>query len=406
MWQPSLLTSTTTERLQGRGPQGDRAPRRGRVQGHDQEGAAGGKPEDREGARTPRVEGERDGEEPRQAHREACRGVTLRDRAGHRVKLGSARLAPGKACCGSSAAARRAGSGSSASRAGCSPAVSGLSGITAGTSCGSWAPTGPCSLARGTGGSGRSNGSSSQLAVRSWQSVELSSMTDSLRARVEALPGMDRLLPALDGLDPSYLVGGAVRDLLLGAPSVDLDLAVEGDAPAVATGGGGPPRRRGRDARTVRHGDRAGGRLHGRPGLDPPGDVRASRGPADGGARRSGRGPAAARLHDERDGDRADGAGPRGSCTTRTAGGATSRPARCRDAARAQLPRRPHPHPAGAALRGAPGLCHQLHHRAPCARGGGGRCAGHRVGGPCARRAAGSARRGGGAVRGRANGPP
>ena len=59
-------------------------------------------------------------------------------------------------------------------------------------------------------------------------------MTDSLRVRVEALPGMDVLLPALDGLDPAYLVGGAVRDLLLGARSVDFDLAIEGDAPAVA----------------------------------------------------------------------------------------------------------------------------------------------------------------------------
>ena len=37
------------------------------------------------------------------------------------------------------------------------------------------------------------------------------------------LPGMDRLLPALEGLPPAYLVGGAVRDLLLGADSVDLD---------------------------------------------------------------------------------------------------------------------------------------------------------------------------------------
>jgi len=55
-----------------------------------------------------------------------------------------------------------------------------------------------------------------------------------LRLRVAALPGMDELLPSLEGLAPTYLVGGAVRDLLRGQPSVDLDLAVEGDAEQVA----------------------------------------------------------------------------------------------------------------------------------------------------------------------------
>jgi tRNA nucleotidyltransferase (CCA-adding enzyme) len=48
------------------------------------------------------------------------------------------------------------------------------------------------------------------------------------------IPGMRRLLPALEGLPPTFLVGGAVRDLLLGRRTVDLDLAVEGDARAVA----------------------------------------------------------------------------------------------------------------------------------------------------------------------------
>ena len=53
---------------------------------------------------------------------------------------------------------------------------------------------------------------------------------EELGERIRALPGADRLLPALDGLAPAWLVGGAVRDLLLGAPAVDLDVAVEGDA--------------------------------------------------------------------------------------------------------------------------------------------------------------------------------
>ena len=58
--------------------------------------------------------------------------------------------------------------------------------------------------------------------------------TSDLRERIRRLPGMGRLLPALAGLPPMYLVGGAVRDLLRGAHAVDLDLAVEGDARSVA----------------------------------------------------------------------------------------------------------------------------------------------------------------------------
>ncbi len=55
-----------------------------------------------------------------------------------------------------------------------------------------------------------------------------------LRERIRRLPGAERLLAALAGLAPTYLVGGAVRDLLRGAGAVDLDLAVEGDARSVA----------------------------------------------------------------------------------------------------------------------------------------------------------------------------
>jgi tRNA nucleotidyltransferase (CCA-adding enzyme) len=55
-----------------------------------------------------------------------------------------------------------------------------------------------------------------------------------LRERVRRLPGMERLLPALEGLPPAYLVGGAVRDLLLGGDPLDIDIAIEGDARSAA----------------------------------------------------------------------------------------------------------------------------------------------------------------------------
>jgi tRNA nucleotidyltransferase (CCA-adding enzyme) len=64
--------------------------------------------------------------------------------------------------------------------------------------------------------------------------MSVAAATSELRERVRRLPGMERLLPALEGLPPAYLVGGAVRDLLRGARAVDLDIAVEGDARSVA----------------------------------------------------------------------------------------------------------------------------------------------------------------------------
>jgi tRNA nucleotidyltransferase (CCA-adding enzyme) len=59
--------------------------------------------------------------------------------------------------------------------------------------------------------------------------------TAELRERVRRLPGVERLLPALEGLPPAYLVGGTVRDLLLDLSAAGhLDLAIEGDARSVA----------------------------------------------------------------------------------------------------------------------------------------------------------------------------
>jgi tRNA nucleotidyltransferase (CCA-adding enzyme) len=60
--------------------------------------------------------------------------------------------------------------------------------------------------------------------------IDATNLADPIRA----LPGMDRLLPALDGLPSAFLVGGAVRDLLLGGQTVDLDVAIEGDARSAA----------------------------------------------------------------------------------------------------------------------------------------------------------------------------
>jgi tRNA nucleotidyltransferase (CCA-adding enzyme) len=62
----------------------------------------------------------------------------------------------------------------------------------------------------------------------------MSTPASDLRERVRRLPGMERLLPALEGLPRAYLVGGAVRDLLRGADPLDLDITVEGDARSAA----------------------------------------------------------------------------------------------------------------------------------------------------------------------------
>jgi tRNA nucleotidyltransferase (CCA-adding enzyme) len=62
--------------------------------------------------------------------------------------------------------------------------------------------------------------------------------TDLGAAVSGAMPELDRLRDAAEGA-PLYLVGGALRDLLLGRPRDDLDVVVEGDAVALARRLGG-----------------------------------------------------------------------------------------------------------------------------------------------------------------------
>jgi tRNA nucleotidyltransferase (CCA-adding enzyme) len=57
---------------------------------------------------------------------------------------------------------------------------------------------------------------------------------DQLAERLRAQPRTGRLAEAFADVPGSHLVGGAVRDLLLGGEPVDLDVVVEGDGPAAA----------------------------------------------------------------------------------------------------------------------------------------------------------------------------
>jgi tRNA nucleotidyltransferase (CCA-adding enzyme) len=59
-------------------------------------------------------------------------------------------------------------------------------------------------------------------------------ITDELRRLGKLEPVFDAVAAASDTVDGVYLVGGTVRDILLGEPGFDVDIAVEGDAIALA----------------------------------------------------------------------------------------------------------------------------------------------------------------------------
>ncbi|MGZ4179785.1 MAG: CCA tRNA nucleotidyltransferase [Solirubrobacteraceae bacterium] len=65
---------------------------------------------------------------------------------------------------------------------------------------------------------------------------------NDLLAAVRSLPAAPALLDHVTDAVPVYLVGGAVRDLLLGGRPLDLDLVVEGDPARVAAALGGEVR--------------------------------------------------------------------------------------------------------------------------------------------------------------------
>jgi len=77
---------------------------------------------------------------------------------------------------------------------------------------------------------------------------------DRISERLGALAGLDRVREAA-AETPVYLVGGAVRDLLLGRERTDLDIAVEGDAEALGRRLGGEIRTHERFATATVHAD-------------------------------------------------------------------------------------------------------------------------------------------------------
>ena len=116
-------------------------------------------------------------------------------------------------------------------------------------------------------------------------------------------PVLDAVVAVSDGYEGVYLVGGSVRDILLGEPNFDVDVVVEGDAIALAHALAGQLEGRARAHRhfgtaVVLYGDdervdvvTARSETYHAPAVAPRGRAGVDR-----------RGPAPPRLHDQRHG--------------------------------------------------------------------------------------------------------
>ena len=178
---------------------------------------------------------------------------------------------------------------------------------------------------------------------------------------LRAAPDADIVLAAVAGEPGVYVVGGAVRDALLGRVPRELDLVVEGDALAVARARGGARRRHADRPRALRDGDDQ--RRRASPSTSPAPAASATRGPGalpDGRAGRDARGgPRAPRLHRQR--DRRQPRRRRDHGVAGRAGG--PRRGRAARPARALVHRRPDADAAARPLRRAAGLRARSGHR-------------------------------------------
>jgi tRNA nucleotidyltransferase (CCA-adding enzyme) len=98
------------------------------------------------------------------------------------------------------------------------------------------------------------NGSEATLKSQPMPPERAKIEPERIPERLRALAGLDRVREAAAGT-ATYLVGGAVRDLLLGRDRTDLDIAVEGDAAAVGRRLGGEVRTHERFATATVHTD-------------------------------------------------------------------------------------------------------------------------------------------------------